>query len=332
MQRLKTLEQYAGHALLPTNVAGAYSIPLLKPDFDPHAAGRGELRRHGFPWLRPDAQTSPPARKAWAGAFGPGWRPSGQIVPHLAVVPGAAPVGKRPGGAWSGVVVRDPFGRAGGGNAGVTGQWRVPTVARPANDRAPGPVLGFGGREPPLAGWDSSSWIGIDGGAPGAADVLQAGVQHYVAAATGRAAYLAWFEWYVPQPDPNDPAYVHPMAIANFDVHPGDALSCNVSYVDRQYGTVSLGNLSTGAWFSMALMKPLKASFGARSIEWILESPGGGPPDFGPVAFTSAFACGGATGELVGPQSGSSLVLSGGAALAGTAVDVGEFALTISQA
>ena len=66
--------------------------------------------------------------------------------------------------------------------ASALGSWTVPTVSKPTEAQ---------GTE---GGWNSSSWIGIDG-AYGSDDVLQAGVQQRVDS-SGNASYVAWYEWY----------------------------------------------------------------------------------------------------------------------------------------
>jgi Peptidase A4 family len=129
-------------------------------------------------------------------------------------------------------VCRDPFPDV-NRDLSVVGQWTVPTVTAPANHRQAGPILGI-----KMPGWDSSSWIGIDGFSTDSSDVLQAGVQHYVLQ-SGESVYLPWFEWYVPQEIPGDPDYIHQTRITNFDVQPGDSVSCNVSYVSHQFGQIS---------------------------------------------------------------------------------------------
>jgi hypothetical protein len=336
--------RFAARPLLPTNLDGALSIPFMPPGFDPHRASLVELHAHGFPWLRPRVHGHPHVRETWARALGERWRAQGQIVPRLQVLHRprrGAPVVRAPlpadqfSPSWSGVVVPGAFDLAVSGNVSVTGQWIVPTVSRPANNRPTGPILG----EPGARGWDSSSWVGIDGFAPESSDVLQAGIQHFVRA-DGEAVYRAWFEWFVPQFVPGDPDYVYPVTITNFDVRPGDEVSCNVAYVNRQYGTISFSNLRTGAWFSISLTPPSNASFNARFIEWIFEAPGGGwsqgvvVPDFTPVVFANAFGCGGGAGDLVDPGAGLKLLLQEGsppAPLVETAVGTDGYSLTVSQ-
>jgi len=66
----------------------------------------------------------------------------------------------------------------------AVGTWVVPTVSTPPEPQ---------GTE---GGWNSSSWVGIDG-AYGSNDVLQAGIQQRVDS-QGNASYVAWFEWFAP--------------------------------------------------------------------------------------------------------------------------------------
>ena len=64
----------------------------------------------------------------------------------------------------------------------AAGSWTVPSVSKPT--------------EPPGSdgGWDSSSWVGLDGSS-GSDDVLQAGIEQRVDG-SGNASYYAWFEWF----------------------------------------------------------------------------------------------------------------------------------------
>ena len=80
---------------------------------------------------------------------------------------------------WAGGTIKGAW-------ACAVGIWRVPTVSKPSSP--PGTS----------GGWDSSSWVGIDG-TYGSNDVLQAGVQQQVSN-SGDTSYVAWFEWYVPAP------------------------------------------------------------------------------------------------------------------------------------
>jgi hypothetical protein len=76
---------------------------------------------------------------------------------------------------WAGGVLKGTWGTA-------VGSWSIPTVSKPTEGQ---------GQE---GGWNSSSWVGLDG-AYGSDDVLQAGVQQRVDG-NGNASYVAWYEWW----------------------------------------------------------------------------------------------------------------------------------------
>ncbi|CAL8481769.1 G1 family glutamic endopeptidase [Caballeronia sp. S22] len=76
---------------------------------------------------------------------------------------------------WAGGVLKGPW-------TFVEGNWMVPIVSKPTEPQG---VEG---------GWNSSSWVGLDG-AYGSDDVLQVGVEQRVDA-SGKASYTAWYEWY----------------------------------------------------------------------------------------------------------------------------------------
>src|SRR5262249_35417012 len=141
--------------------------------------------------------------------------------------------------------------------AHAVGIWRVPTVTVP--DTPPGAD----------DGWDSSSWVGIDG-TYGSNDVLQAGVEQSVDA-DGSTTYVAWFEWYAPEVD-GSPDYIHQTNIDNMPIHPGDEVFAGVHYQNGQ-GFVMFGNVDAGLYFSIQLDAPLGASFSGNSVEWIVEAP-----------------------------------------------------------
>jgi Peptidase A4 family len=170
---------------------------------------------------------------------------------------------------------------------GASGFWVVPTVSQP--------------QEPPGldGGWDSASWVGIDGFDEGGLvsnDVLQAGVQQYVDA-NGVASYVPWFEWFAPAAD-NSPPYIFQTNILNsedgqpFSVAPGQLVFVSVQYIFGG-GLVVFGNETTGQFFSILLAPPPGATASGNSIEWIMEAPNGGEPgtsipNFTPVAFIFA--------------------------------------------
>jgi len=183
--------------LLPTNIRGAYYMPAPPKDFDPNTATPTEMIRNGMFWRRPKKGDDPIQLAAWEKVFSVKWDPAKRIVPILEPQPGKTHVRRlvRAGGSegtpqnggsedtpqnagsvWSGVAVTGTW-------ASVTGTWRVPLVAEPS---IPAGADG---------GWDSSSWVGIDGN--GSNDILQAGIQQSVNA-QGQTSYIPWFEWIGP--------------------------------------------------------------------------------------------------------------------------------------
>jgi hypothetical protein len=188
---------------------------------------------------------------------------------------------------WSGGVMQGQW-------ATAFGFWNIPTVSKPAEPQ---------GTE---GGWNSSSWIGIDGF--GSNDVLQAGIQQRVNAG-GQAHYVAWFEWFAP-PQVNSPGYIWQTDITNFAVSPGQQIYCSVQYINNKTaGYLYFANEATGQHFSITLAPPPGANFNGDSMEWIMEAPDGGEPtaslpSFTPVHFNTAMGCN-AIGSVVGnPLSG----------------------------
>jgi hypothetical protein len=112
--------------------------------------------------------------------------PAGQPVPRLEVrigrthrLRGAKKIteGNFASNNWSGGVIQ------GNGNwTTAVGTWVIPTVSEPTEPQ---------GEE---GGWNSSSWVGIDG-AFGSDDVLQAGIEQRVDG-SGNTSYVAWYEWF----------------------------------------------------------------------------------------------------------------------------------------
>jgi hypothetical protein len=202
--------------------------------------------------------------------------------------------------------------------ATALGVWQIPTVSQPAEPQ---------GTE---SGWNSSSWIGLDGF--GSNDVLQAGIQQRVTAG-GQAQYIAWYEWFAP-PQTNSPGYVWQTNITNFPVSPGQQVYCSVQYINNNTaGYLYFANQTTGHHFSITLTPPPGASFNGDSMEWIMEAPDGGEPSaslpsFTPVQFTTALGCN-ATGSIVGnPRSGDYIyIVSGGKTL--TCVSLANDAVTV---
>ena len=205
---------------------------------------------------------------------------------------------------------------------GIIGYWIIPTVSKPSEPQ------GLEG------GWNSSSWLGIDGFDIGIVsdDVLQAGVEQRVSSG-GQASYVAWFEWYAPA-QAGSPGYIYQTNITNFPVSPGQQVYCSVQYVNSNTaGYIYFANEATGQHFSITLAPPPGATFKGNSIEWIMEAPDGGEPEsslpkFTPVTFTSAIGCtaSAATGN---PDNGdtANVETTGGKVL--TSVTTGDNTLTI---
>ena len=270
-------------ALIPTNLAGAFTSPTPPSNFDPRTASASSLVKHGFLWRRPGKGDSPALRSAWDRLIGH-WKPGDYLVPRLEpqvgkthVLRGAKRVkdGNFQSSNWAGATVQ-------GNWTSAIGVWVVPTVSQPLIQQ---------GTE---GGWNSSSWVGLDG-AYGSDDVLQAGVEQRVSA-SGVASYVAWFEWFAP-PQPASPPYIFQTNITNFPVRPGDTVFCSVQYVSgHTAGDVFFANFTTGQRFSITLAPPPLATFSGISAEWIMEAPDGGVPasslpTFSPVVFTDAFCC-----------------------------------------
>jgi Peptidase A4 family len=288
------------YALVSTNVRGAYASPAPAESFDPNKASAAEIVKQGLLWRRPTASDSPELMKAWQKVFSRKWLAKDRIVPQLEPQAGKTHVLRKAlrkvadqnfvNGAWAGGGIR------GGSWTGIIGFWHIPTVTKPAESQ---------GTE---GGWNSSSWIGIDGFDIGIVsnDVLQAGIEQRVSA-SGQASYVAWFEWFAPA-QAGSPPYIFQTNISNFPVSPGQQIYCSVQYVNHDTaGYIYLANETTGKHFSITLAPPPGATFKGNSIEWIMEAPDGGEPTsalpkFTPVKFTSAIGCG--SGPIGNPQNG----------------------------
>jgi hypothetical protein len=287
------------YSVTPTNLKGAYAGTAPPDSFDPNTASAAELVKNGILWRRPTASDPPALRAAWQKVFSRKWLAQDRIIPVLEPQTGRRHILKKApqktgnmnylGGAWSGAATF-----SGGPYNGIIGYWIVPTVSQPPQPpSAPGTYDASNG-----IGWDSSSWVGIDGfDVPPivSTDVLQAGIEQYVESSSKAASYVAWYEWYGPSGPP--PAYVDQTNIANLPVSPGDEICVYVNYVSKTAGSIYLGNMTTGKHFSLTLAPPPGATFSGNTVEWIVEDPDGGE-DFGtslakftPVSFTSAMAC-----------------------------------------
>jgi Peptidase A4 family len=215
--KMMSTQQSAGirvpYELVPTTLAGAFITPAPPDDFDPSTESPAALIKHGFLWRRPGQGDDPGLRTAWERAFSRRWRAEDRLVPELEPQVGKthnlrsakrAADGTFTGGQWAGSVVPGKW-------TGAIGYWVIPAVTEPLQPQ---------GTE---GGWNSSSWVGIDGF--GSDDVLQAGVQQEVDT-NGNAHYVAWFEWYAP-PQSDSPGYVFQTNIPNFMVSPGQTVYCS---------------------------------------------------------------------------------------------------------
>ena len=159
--------------------------------------------------------------------------------------------GSYTGSQWAGAVIQGPWN-------GVIGFWVIPTVTIPTEPQ---------GAE---GGWNSSSWVGIDGfsapGYTGSNDVLQAGIQQHIDGG-GNVSYVAWYEWFAPQ-QKSSPAYIFQTNITNFPVSPGQTVYCSAQYVNGS-GYLYFANDTTGQHFSITLNAPPGANASGNSAEWI---------------------------------------------------------------
>lgn len=191
--KLKTFQSKLPFKLTPTNLAGVFTPPPFPDNFDPHKASAKDMMKNGLMLRRPVAGQDPPqVVTAWNRVFSRKWLAKDFITPQLAPQPGrvhrmrgAVKTSNTSytGNAWGGGVIA-------GNWITAFGSWTIPTVSKPSEPQ---------GTE---GGWNSASWVGIDGfntndGKFSSNDVLQAGVEQRVDA-RGNAAYTAWFEWFAP--------------------------------------------------------------------------------------------------------------------------------------
>ena len=217
LESVSAAAPHVPYPLVPTNLAGAYTTPAPPVDLDPARAGRAQLARAGLLWRRPNADAPAAVRRVWTQAFAHPWPAADRIVPHQVPTPGFRPTRRRArvddaagtDANWAGAVITGRWTTA-------IGSWVVPTVSQPDEPQ--------GTDED---GWDSSSWVGIDG-ADGSSDVLQAGVRQRVDS-DGNASYSTWYEWFAPHVS-GSPDYVDPITIDNLDVQPGDTMWASIQY------------------------------------------------------------------------------------------------------
>jgi hypothetical protein len=307
--------------VVPTNLPGVFTSAAALDDFDPRTASDADLIKRGILLRRPRPGDSPVLRAAWDRAFSRVWRAQDRIVPqsepHIGRthnLRGAKQVGdgSYTSDNWAGAALPGTWTTA-------VGYWQIPSVWMSGEPQ---------GSE---GGWNSSSWVGIDG-AYGSTDVLQAGVQQSVDA-NGSVSYVAWYEWYTP-PQAGSPGYIYETAIPNFPVNPGDTVYCSVQYVaNNTAGQIYFANDTTGQYFTITLAPPPGASFSGNCAEWIMEAPDGGEPtsslpNFTPVTFTSAVCCG--PNGAGNPESGDTYTVTAADGTVLTAETVGSDTVTIS--
>jgi hypothetical protein len=292
--------------VVETKIKGVYANPGWPSDFDLEKATPTELMKHGIFWRKPGAGDDPRLVQAWHEGAAKARTIKKWLVPEFEPQIGKkhlrGPVvrqqdGTYLGSIWSGGVLPGTW-------SGVIGQWTIPKVSKPP--------------QPPGAsgGWTSSSWVGIDG-AYGSDDVLQAGVQQQVDA-SGKASYVAWYEWFTP-PVANSPPYIWQVNIPNFPIAPGDTVFCSVQYIGKTAGHLYFFNATNpaAAPLSITLAPPPGASFSGNSAEWIMECNDGGEPQnslpaFTPVKFSGGVACGPNT-PSANPINGDTFVILGAA-------------------
>jgi Peptidase A4 family len=279
------------YALTATSLKGVYLNPTPPDDFDPLNASQMDLIKNGIMIRKPTAQDPPALQQAWNDFFAKKLLAKDRIVPQFDVHVGKNHMLKSPpikstdgtswlSNAWGGAVTET------GSWTTCIGTWTIPTVSEPSEPQ---------GNE---GGWNSSSWVGIDGWndpSISSNDVVQAGIEQRVSA-SGVASYEAWYEWYAP-PVSNSPPYVWEVGIPNMPVAPGQSVSCTVQYSAHVSATITFVNNTTGVHFSITLAPPPGADFKGNTCEWIMEAPDGGEPTsslpkFTPVVFTAAIGCG----------------------------------------
>ncbi|HWC99695.1 MAG TPA: G1 family glutamic endopeptidase [Candidatus Sulfopaludibacter sp.] len=317
------------HQLIATNLQGAYTVPAPPDTFDPKTASATDLIKNGLMWRRPTAADPPQLQAAWDKFFSRKWLAKDRIVPEshpqlgVTHIYRGAPPKQQADSSYTGQVWAGAGTKTGKWTS-IIGCWKIPSVSTPPEAQ---------GSE---GGWNSSSWLGLDGFFY-SNDVLQAGVQQRVIALpflnTGIPIYVAWYEWFAP-PKSNSPGYIYQTNIANFPVSPGDEVYCSVQYNGTSTGSISFANDRTGQHFTITLAPPPGANFNGQSCEWIMEAPDGGEPTsslprFSPVTFTSALACG-PNNAVANPQSGDILNIASASGKTLTATTVGTDTTTIS--
>ena len=205
------------YGVAPTNIPGAFATVGALEDFDPRMASTAALIDHGLLWRRPGPGDNAALRAAWDRTFSRVWCAQDRTIPHLEPQIGRTHNLRQARRVsdhgftsqnWAGASIEGTW-------TSVTGHWVIPTVSQSGEPQ---------GSE---GGWNSASWVGING-IYGSDDILQAGVEQRVDA-NRNTSYVAWCEWFVPD-CPNSPSYIFQTNISNFAVSPGDTVYCSVQY------------------------------------------------------------------------------------------------------
>jgi hypothetical protein len=231
-----------------------HTFPLPPADFVPNQATTAELQHFGFP-RRPDPTKQPRLAATWDRVLS---KKLSFITPEFVhlddVFPGVrpSPRGVTPGAAdgtnshWSGSVVESED----DGINVVIGSWTVADVYPPAGAGA--------------GSWHEVTWVGIDGW--NSPDVCQVGTVAVVSQAGPHKRQApdiyAWWEWY-----PNDW-----VGISNFEVSPGDVLTC-VLCATAQFAVYSLVNNTSSEATSFSFGPPQGTALVGNCAEWIVERP-----------------------------------------------------------
>src|SRR2546430_9814289 len=70
------------HALLATNLPGAFATPAPPADFNPATASAATLAKYGLLWRRPQQNEDPRVLAAWPKVFSRKWLAKDRIVPQ----------------------------------------------------------------------------------------------------------------------------------------------------------------------------------------------------------------------------------------------------------
>jgi hypothetical protein len=237
------------------------------PVLDPLTAPASLLRQHGFP-RRPDPATEPELDRIWQRTFA---RPKTIIQAELAfdeVMSARNPLYSgsenfRPSG-WGGVVVEtSSLGYSPPEPATcVVGIIVVPEIYPVSGDPDSPLTVGF--------------WVGLDGYTND--QVLQAG---FAATITGTSVYYwAWTEWYP----------LGAVAVTNFALEAGDAITVLVSAPQPDQGSVYLSNERTGQATRIGITPPSGVTSIGASAEWIVEGISADLPNFFECTFCDTVA------------------------------------------